>query len=75
MSLLVVGLRMCFHHVVTMFDGSRLTERRRGLTVSGRLSEDSSVSVAVIEAGFNAESLPEVSPPIAAVVFSFFFHK
>ena len=29
--------------------------------MAGRLSEDPSVSVAVIEAGFNAESLPEVS--------------
>ncbi|KAJ7183480.1 alcohol oxidase [Mycena filopes] len=34
-----------------------------GLTVASRLTEDSRVTVAVLEAGFNAEALPEVFVP------------
>ncbi|KAJ7454179.1 alcohol oxidase, partial [Mycena latifolia] len=34
-----------------------------GLTVASRLTEDKDVTVAVLEAGFNAESLPEVFIP------------
>ncbi|KAJ7726012.1 alcohol oxidase [Mycena maculata] len=34
-----------------------------GLTVANRLTEDKNISVAVIEAGFNAEDLPEVFIP------------
>ncbi|KAJ7511283.1 alcohol oxidase [Mycena galericulata] len=34
-----------------------------GLTVANRLTEDESITVAVLEAGFNAEDLPEVFIP------------
>jgi choline dehydrogenase-like flavoprotein len=37
------------------------------LTVAGRLSEDPQVSVAVIEAGPNAEGLPEVRSAFAPI--------
>ena len=39
---------------------SRSNYFHSGLTVASRLSDDPAVSVAVIEAGFNAEGLQEV---------------
>lgn len=47
-----VPLQMCTIYRSSNFD--------RGLTVANRLSENPKVTVAVVEAGFNAENLPEV---------------
>ena len=37
-----------------------MTDNQRGLAVASRLAEDASITVAVVEAGPNAEHLPEV---------------
>ena len=43
-----------------MYELTEVFNARRGLAVASRLSEDPSVTVAVIEAGPNVEDLPEV---------------
>ena len=55
----IIGGGTGYVHSTTFSHDILLTTRSRGLTVASRLSEDPSVSVAVIEAGPNAEGLPE----------------